>query len=239
MRPGLDPKVDYAFKRLFGREQNRALLLHLLNAVLELPPSDRLTEVQLLNPFSDKDALDDKLSIVDVKARDQQGRFFQIEMQVLPERAFRSRVLYYWAELHRGQLSEGEPYGALRPTISVCITNFVLFPEVHDHLLRFELLNAEHWLCFSPNLLLVSLELPKFDRQPDQLTGALDMWTYFLRHGEELEADDLPATLNTPEIQRALEELTVLSQNDLDRERYEARLKLQRDELSRLYSARE
>ena len=239
MRPEIDPKVDYAFKRLFGRDQNRDLLLHLLNAVLQLRVQDRLTELQLLNPFSDKESLDDKMSIVDVKARDQQGRLFDIEMQVLPERAFCSRVLYYWADLHRQQLSAGEPYTVLRPTISVCITNFVLFPQVPDYHLRFELLNATHGLSFSHDLLVVLLELPKFQQTASQLAQPLDAWLYFLRHAEELDTEDLPPALRTAEILRAMEELTVISQNDLERERYLARVKVERDELSRLHSARE
>src|SRR5207249_4214787 len=152
MRPGIDPKVDYAFKRLFGREPNLPLLRHFLNAALKPPPHAQIAELLLLNPFSEQDALDDKLSIVDVKARDQSGRLFHVEMQVLPERAFRGRVLYYWAGLHQQQLHAGDPYHMLRPTVSICLTDFVLFPEVAEHCLVFELLNRTHQLVFSPDL---------------------------------------------------------------------------------------
>ena len=175
MRPGIDPKVDYAFKRLFGRERNLPPLRHLFHAVLKPPPADRLTDLQLLNPFSDQDALDDKLSVVDVKARDASGRLLHIEMQVLPERAFRSRVLYYWAELHRQQLQAGDPYLLLRPTISICLTDFVLFPEVPDYCLPFQVVNRTHGLVFAPDLLLVMLELPKFQRR---LRRCRIPWTY-------------------------------------------------------------
>ena len=71
---GIDPKVDYAFKRVFGREQNQAILVDLLDAVLQEPPPRRLQALELLNPFQDKDYLEDKLSVLDVKARDQSGR---------------------------------------------------------------------------------------------------------------------------------------------------------------------
>jgi predicted transposase/invertase (TIGR01784 family) len=239
MRPGIDPKVDYAFKRLFGREPNLPLLRHFLNAVLKLPPPAQIAELQLLNPFSVQDALDDKLSIVDVKARDLSGRLFHVEMQILPERAFCGRVLYYWAGLHQQQLHAGDAYHLLRPTISICLTDFVLFPEVADYCLVFELLNRANQLVFSPDLLLVALELPKFGRAADELADPLDVWMYFFRHAEELDSDTLPAALNTPEIHHALEELNVLSQNDQERERYLARVKMQRDQLSRLASARE
>lgn len=94
MRPGIDPKVDYVFKRLFDREPTWALLVHLLNALLKPLPDKAIIDVELLNPFSEQDALDDKLSIVDVKARDKSGRLFHVEMQMLAGGAFRGRVLY-------------------------------------------------------------------------------------------------------------------------------------------------
>ena len=84
MVPGIDPKVDIVFKRLFGTEANADLLIDLLNAVLAFPPAGVVTAVEILNPFHDKEALDDKLSILDIKARDAAGRQFNVEMQVLP-----------------------------------------------------------------------------------------------------------------------------------------------------------
>ncbi len=83
MVPGIDPKIDYAFKRLFGSEPNQPLLIDLLNAVLQPPPAQRVAALEILNPFNDKEALDDKLSVVDIKARDQSGRQFNVEMQML------------------------------------------------------------------------------------------------------------------------------------------------------------
>jgi hypothetical protein len=70
----VDPKVDYAFKRVFGMERNRDILIHLLNAILARALGRPIVSIEILNPFSSKDALDDKLSILDIKARDQSGR---------------------------------------------------------------------------------------------------------------------------------------------------------------------
>ncbi len=66
---GVDPKVDYAFKHLFGREASRPILIAVLNSVLRPPPGEEIRELELLNPFNPKEALDDKLSILDIKAR--------------------------------------------------------------------------------------------------------------------------------------------------------------------------
>src|SRR5437762_11317008 len=97
---GIDPKVDYAFKHLFGREATRALLIDLVDAVLNPAPGRQITEIELLNPFNPKEKLDDKLSILDIKARDQSGRRLNIEMQMLAYRYYDKRILYYWSKLH-------------------------------------------------------------------------------------------------------------------------------------------
>src|SRR5437870_7611233 len=130
MIPRIDPKVDFAFKHVFGREENKSLLIHLLHAVLQPPPQQQISTVEILNPFNDKDALDDKLSILDIKARDQSGRQFNVEMQLLCYGAFRQRALYYWARLHQGQLQEGMDYQTLRPTLAICFVDSPLFPEI-------------------------------------------------------------------------------------------------------------
>ncbi len=229
----IDPKVDFAFKWLFGQERNIPLLVHLLNAVLRPTAGSEIVALELLNPFNEQDAYDDKLSIVDVKARDLSGRHFDVEMQLLTDRSFSKRILYYWADLHQQQLKKGDDYFELRPTISVCITDFPLFPTTNDYFLTFELRNREHDLVFDSDIMIVILELSKFKLEPDKIVSSLDAWLYFLSKAEELDSDNLPQTVNTPEIRKALEELSMLSHDDLERERYKARIRVLRDERSR------
>src|ERR1700737_2047806 len=97
---GVDPTVDYAFKHLFGREATRPILVDVLNNILLPAPGHDIREIDLLNPFNPKEALDDKLSILDIKARDQSGRQFNIEMQMLAFRHYQKRILYSWPKLH-------------------------------------------------------------------------------------------------------------------------------------------
>jgi predicted transposase/invertase (TIGR01784 family) len=80
MVPGVDPTVDYAFKKVFGSEGNKLVLLDLLEAVLKPPADQRIVELDLMNPFNEKDAVDAKMSILDIKARDQRGRQYNVEM---------------------------------------------------------------------------------------------------------------------------------------------------------------
>jgi predicted transposase/invertase (TIGR01784 family) len=229
MEIGLDPKNDYAFKRVFGDERTLSILAALLDAVLRPPAEHRLVDLHLLNPFNDKQTLDDKLSILDIKARDQSGRQYNIEMQLLAHATFRERVLYYWAKFHQGQILEGDSYDRLEPTISICFVGTPLFVALPDYHLEFALLERRHQVAFSEHLMVHIMELSKFKKAPAELATPLDRWMYFLCHGEKLDPEALPAGLEDPQIRRALEVLRNMGQSTIERERYEARQKYLHD----------
>src|SRR6516225_5704303 len=148
----IDPKVDYAFKHVFGRSETRPILIDLIDSVLNPAPAHRLRDVDLQNPFNPKEALDDKLSILDIKARDQSGRQFNVEMQMLAFRYYEKRILYYWAKLHQQQLHEGQDYLELKPTLSVSFLDHVLFPLAPGYHHRFRLLETAQHFPFTADL---------------------------------------------------------------------------------------
>jgi predicted transposase/invertase (TIGR01784 family) len=98
MKHRIDPKIDCVFKALLGSVENRNLLVHFLNAILTRDLSSPITEVEILNPYNDKEFLDDKLSVVDVKAKDSEGRLYQIEIQLLTYRHLPERMVYTWCD---------------------------------------------------------------------------------------------------------------------------------------------
>jgi len=106
MQHRIDPKIDCVFKALLGSEGNRRLLIHFLNAALGDALPAPVVEAEILNPYNEREFLDDKLSIVDVKARDAQGRVFQVEIQLLVLPDLPARILYGWANLYRSQMQE-------------------------------------------------------------------------------------------------------------------------------------
>jgi predicted transposase/invertase (TIGR01784 family) len=189
---GIDPKVDYAFKRLLGRPESIPLLIHLLQAVLQLPAGHQILSLDLLNPFNEKDFETDKLSILDIKVRDQAGRLYNVEMQLLVLGSFRARVLYYWSKLYADQLQEGVGYEALRPTVSIIFVNARLFPKSTPWHSVFELREQESGMVFSDHLQVHILEIPKFELKPEELEMPLERWMYFLKHEAELDPDQLP-----------------------------------------------
>jgi len=229
MIPGIDPKIDIAFKKVFGSERSGDLTAALINAVREPPPEHRVIEVQFLNPYSDKITLDDKLSILDVKARDQSEWLYDLEMQMLVLAALSPRALYYWAKSYAEQLSAGEDYTRLRRTISICFVNGVVFREWPEYHTCFRLLDPSGELCLTEDLEIHIIELPKFRKTLAELETDLDFWLCFLKNGEELDADALPAELDRGEIRKAMGVLKMLAQSDMERELYEGRLKAKRD----------
>ena len=182
--PGIDPKVDFVFKRLFGLDGNLRILRHLLNAILA-PQLHALVEaLEVLNPFNEKETSGDKLSVADLKVRDQGGRHFHVEMQLLSHWSFPDRVVYYWSRLHGLQLREPENYEGLRHTVSVCFLDAELYPHDADYHWCFRLRDDRRpAVVFSPHLEMHLFELPKFRVPVEGLRTPLEKWLYFLRHG--------------------------------------------------------
>jgi predicted transposase/invertase (TIGR01784 family) len=238
---GIDPKVDYAFKHLFGREATKPILIDVINAVLRRPSGRLISQIELKNPFNPKEWFDDKLSIVDIKARDEAGWFYNLEMQLVPRGDYEKRVLYYWARIYQQQLIEGDDYGKLNPTISISFIDRMLFRQTPEHHSHFRLLETLHGFPMTDHIEFHILELPKFTKPMSQLTDRLDFWLYFFRHVENMDVEALPPFIQQqPVMVQAVEELKVLTKSEIERERYDARKKVLLDELSlRLGSLRE
>ena len=214
----IDPTVDYAFRRIFGREVNQISLIALINAVLQEPPEHCVTALEIRNPFQDKDFLEDKLSVLDIKARDASGRQFNVEMQMLASEIFRHRALYYWARHHQSQLPEGAEYGTMRPTIMICFVSTRLFPKQPPWHTTFELRERKSGILFSDQSAIHVLELPKFTKAIHEVSTPLERWMYSLCHGAELDPDKLSAELEDPAIRHALGEMQMMTQSELERE---------------------
>ena len=79
----ISPRIDIAFKKIFGVEENKDLLISLINSIVG--PDDQVVDVTILNPYNLKTFITDKLSILDVKARGETGKLFNIEIQITDE----------------------------------------------------------------------------------------------------------------------------------------------------------
>ena len=220
MRHPIDPKVDCVFKALLGAERNRALLTHFLNAILGEALPAPITDTKILNPYNEKEFLDDKLSVVDVKACDQTGGHYQIEIQLLNHSDLPSRILYGWADLYSAQLQGGEDYSVLRPTYAIWLLGETLLPDLsgyaHAYRMRDESghLFVEHggiWL----------LDLSKFDVQGVETEQ--ERWLKFFNEAERLDDDALPKWMQTGEMKQAMNTLKGFSEKEQAYHAYQAR----------------
>ena len=239
MAIGIDPKVDMAFKKVLGSPEHTAVTIHFLNAVLGGSP--RITAVEILNPILDQETDDDKLSILDIRAQDDQGRMFNIEMQTATEAGLRQRLTYYAATLYADQMHAGDAYSELRPAISICVLDAVLFPIVPDLHLDFRLRDGRHGLVLTDDIQVHFLELPKYNRDVRPLTDAspLEKWVYFFRYAAQLTPDEVRRILADAEFIEAAGVLEMIAQSPQERARYEARLKFERDQAWRINAATE
>ena len=229
MHHPIDPKIDCVFKALLGSESNRALLIHFLNAILGPALPAPITEVDILNPYNDKEFLDDKLSIVDVKARDQRGCLHQIEIQLLAHRDLLARILYTWTDLYSAQLHSGEDYGQLKPTYAIWLLGEDLLPDrpefAHDFRLRD---SAGRPLLDHGGIWL--LELNKF--HAEAIHTEQERWLKFFTEGEQLDADALPTWMDTDEMRQAMNTLKAFSEKDRAYHAYQSRQNYLREQRS-------
>ncbi len=234
----LNPRVDFAFKKLFGSKENKDILISFINAIVS--KEDQVVEVTLLNPYNDKEHSSDKLSILDIKAQDEKGRCYNIEMQITDQVHYNQRTLYYWSRLYTSQLQEGNHFGELRKTISINVLNFDYFDEEPGYHNIFKILNVESHRSYFGDLELHFIELHKFDEERRHLKTTLDRWIQFLKKAHRYDRASFPDELKAePAIEKAFFSLTTLSLDKEEREIYEARLKWLRDEDAALQKAHE
>ncbi|MBU0499285.1 MAG: Rpn family recombination-promoting nuclease/putative transposase [Gammaproteobacteria bacterium] len=183
----LDVKTDYAFKRVFGAEGSKPLLISFLNAILEYVGDQAIVDLAIVDPYQIPLLKGMKDTYVDVKARLANGKQVIIEMQVLNVAGFEKRILHNAAKQYATQLQQGEDYNLLNPVIAITLTDFILFDDSPEHLSRFRLIERERFIEYSDDVELLFIELPKFRKELGQLRDIQDRWIYFVKNAGSLE----------------------------------------------------
>lgn len=197
-----DPKTDFVFKRIFGSEAHKDLLIELLNALLELSGSHSIVEVSLLSADQRPPVSEMKLSIVDGKCVDARGVRYVVEMQVLNVEAFEKRVVYKVSKGYVMQLRSAEEYPSLDDVIGVTICDFTLWGERVPMLSRWRMQEQHGGELGLSQVQYVFLELPKYAAGTDP-KSTVDRWAYFFREAENL--DLVPPALSERPYSEALE----------------------------------
>ncbi len=182
----VDVKNDVAFRKIFGNQKKSVVLISFLNAVLELEGNNRIKSVTLLNPYLIPRVAEEKSSIIDVRATDQKGQRFVIEMQVADKKGFNERVQYYTARDFSMQIDKGEDYTKLRPVYFVGILNFSNskgLSYVSKHLT----IEEETGDNVLDGIKYAFIQLTKFKKKESELVTPTDKWTYFIKNAESLK----------------------------------------------------
>ena len=109
---------DYAFKRVFGVEENKDVLQDLLECILDIPP-ETIAGLELLDKEFHKELLTEKLGILDIKLRLKDGTFVDIEIQNNWHFDFPERTLYYWSKMYNENIKQGQDYTKLPKCITI------------------------------------------------------------------------------------------------------------------------
>ena len=219
--------TDFAFKKVFGTEANKDLLISFLNQLMGLTGDSEITDVTYLNPEQLGDNINERRAVYDVYCSTGNGEHFIVEMQKAKQDHFKDRALYYSSFAIREQGTKGsilKPWDyKLMPVYVVGILNFVMDEEDEEVITRVTLKDDRN-REFNKNLQFIFIEMPKFTKEEPELETFLDKWLYVIKNISRL--DDKPQAL-TEGIFKKLFDVAEISQfSKLDRAEYEESLKV-------------
>jgi len=181
-----DPKNDLAFKKIFGDKNHKNILISFLNSVLDFKENRVIVDVELTNPYQVPKIPELKETILDIKATNKSGENFIVEMQKKDIGDFTKRSLYYTSKAYVAQLPKGQDYTRLKKVYFIGILNFTIF-ESKDYISRHLIINQETNTQDLEDFEFSFIELPKFNKQLNELETILDKWIYFLKNAADLE----------------------------------------------------
>jgi len=232
-----DPRTDFAFKKIFGNEQAKDVLISFLNAVLHLDQAHAIVDVTLLDPYEAPKTKYLRSSFLDVKCLDVRGVTFVVEMQVAYVAGFEKRVIYNASKTYANQLVKGELYPKLNQVISINILDFILFDDFRHYLSCHEMREKITGNCYLDEIRYYFIELPKFTKTEEELETSIEKWIYFLKYAGELEV--IPEKLDEPVFHHAFALANRANMTPKELEAYEASMTVMLDERGRIEGAYE
>ena len=228
-------KVDYVFKRVFGSNGNESMLKDLLEAILEI----KIEEIIIQNPEIPRNIKDSKIGVLDVRAKVNDEKIIEIEMQIKDQNNIDKRSTQYLTKIYSDQLKEGQTYIEAKKVVAINILNFNYYKRNAYHSIarmKFEETKPEKYIDMgykeedkiaSEDIEMHFIELPKFLKKKPDIENKLEQWLCLISEREE----EVKMILEkNKEIKKANKEVEILSQDEQEREIYELRLKALRDE---------
>ncbi|MCC5920374.1 MAG: Rpn family recombination-promoting nuclease/putative transposase [Cyclobacteriaceae bacterium] len=185
----VNPFTDFGFRRLFGEEPNKELLLDFLNVLLE-KEEGVVKEINYLKSeqLGAKDL--DQKAIFDLYCENEKGEKFIVELQKAKQNFFKDRTLYYSTFPIREQAKKADWNFELKAVYTVAILDFVFDDnkeEAEKYRYDVKLSDIESKKIFYDKLTFIYLEMPKFNKSLDELETRFDKWLYVLRNLNRLD----------------------------------------------------
>jgi predicted transposase/invertase (TIGR01784 family) len=220
----VNPFTDFGFKKIFGEEPNKDLLIDFLNQVL--PQKHQIKELTYLNTEHLGIAELDRKAMFDLYCESPSGEKFIVEMQKAKQNFFKDRSVYYATFPIQQQAKKGEIWNyELSAVYFVGILDFVFSENINNGEVLHEIkLKNKFGNIFYDKLTFIYLEMPKFDKTLDELETSFDKWLYVLKHLPKLQ--ERPAKLQERVFSKLFELAQIGKFNREEMQRYEESLKV-------------
>ena len=194
----LNPGNDVAFKKLFGTENHKPLLISFLNAILKLEGRRKIKSIELLPQEQVPLNKDSKTSTLDVRCTDERNYQYIVEMQNKKVPEFLKRTQYYIAHNYVSQAEKGSDHLELKPVILLATLNHEVFPDKKKYISYHKTLDIHTYENDLEDLSYVFIELPKFPKNEEGLETLQDKWIYFFKNWSKTK--EIPSQVNEPEL---------------------------------------
>ena len=233
----INPYTDFGFKKLFGTEMNKDLLISFLNALFN-NEDKQIEDVQYLNGENLGDGYGDRRSVFDVYCTASDGSQFIVEMQKAEQTYFKDRSVYYATTPIRQQAPMGKWDYHLENVYTIGILNFEFpnneyAPDSYRHEIKLKDVEDHH--VFYDKLTFIYLEMPKFNKTEDELETMFDKWMFVLRNLSRLM--ERPVALQDRVFKKLFEQAEIAKYSVEERRQYEASQKEYWDYTSTLETA--
>ena len=225
----INPFTDFGFKKIFGEEASKPLLLDFLNALL--PENDRIAKLSFNNNEQLGQTEFDRKAIYDIYCENEHGEKFIVELQKVKQNYFKERTIYYSTFPIQEQAEKGEWNYNLKAVYCIGILDFTFDdyenkPEKSEVIHSIKLKN-QNGKTFYDKLTYIYLEMPNFKKTESDLKSRIDQWLYFIKYLEDFQT--IPAIFNDEVFSKAFEKAEIATYGAIELDNYENSLKLYRD----------
>ena len=235
----LNPFTDFGFKKLFGEEYNKDLLIDFLNQLLKNEQGRIKTLTYLKNEHLGRSEAD-RRAVYDLYCENEQGEKFIVEIQKSKQKFFKDRALYYSTFPIAEQGKAGDWDFELKAVYTVAILDFVFDDDKNDsekYRYDVKLTDIETSKVFYDKLTFIYLEMPKFEKTLEQLESRFDKWLYVLKNLERLH--DIPEKFKDRIFRKLFAAAEIAKFTPEEASAYEDSLKVYRDLKNSIDTARE